>query len=112
MLDDAWDDRAELTLREKLRANERAAGAMLSAGSLASVSKNSASQSFAYGRGNVTVAEIARGWRELITCFDQVFTSFNAAGLATDDATIVVEMRARIQPVREFTKDFSGLFCV
>ena len=112
MLDDAWDDRAELTLREKLRANERAAGAMLSAGSLASVSKNSASQSFAYGRGNVTVAEIARGWRELITCFDQVFTSFNTAGLATDDATIVVEMRARIQPVREFTKDFSGLLCV
>ena len=91
------------------RANERAAGALVSGGSLASVSKNSASQSFAFGRGNVTGVEIARGWRILITHYDQVATSYATAGLATDDATVVIEMRQRLTPCREFTKDFSSL---
>lgn len=112
MLDDAYDDAQDnaLTLREQLRANERAAGSLLSGGSLASVSKNSASHSFAYGRGNITIAEIARGWRTLIDAYDQIVISFTAAGLATNDASIIAEMRLRLQPIREFTKDFTGLY--
>ena len=111
MLDDAWDDsQAEaVTLREKLRANERLAGTLVSGGSLSSVSKNSASQSFAFGRGNVTALEIARGWRTLITIFDQVYTSFAAAGETNTDTTVATEMRRRLVPCREFTNDFSGL---
>jgi hypothetical protein len=111
MLDDAWDDsQAEaVTLREKLRANERLAGTLVSGGSLSSVSKNSASQSFAFGRGNVTALEIARGWRMLITIFDQVYTSFAAAGETNTDTAVATEMRRRLVPCREFTNDFSGL---
>jgi hypothetical protein len=111
MLDDAYDDAqdAALTLREQLRASERAAGSLLSGGSLASVSKNSASHSYAYGRGNITAAETARGWRILIDTYDQVIAAFGVAGLATNDASVVAEMRLRLQPIREFTKDYTGL---
>jgi hypothetical protein len=107
MLDDAYDDSlsAGVTLREQLRTKERAAGALISGGSLASVSKNSASQSSAFGRGNVTTAEIARGWRVLIDCYD---TTANALA-STDDAAIKSEMMLRLQPVNEFTKDFTTL---
>ena len=93
MLDDAYDDSqaAAITLREQLRLNERAAGRLSSGGSLASVSKNSASHSFAYGRGTVTAIEVARGWRELIDCHD-----LTAAALSsTDDAAIKAEMLLR-----------------
>jgi len=107
MLDDAFDDAssAATPLRTQLRLNERAAGSLVSGGSLASVSKNSASQSYAFGRGNVTPAEIARGWRILIDCFDVTSTDL----ASTDDTVIKVEMQLRLQPIYEFTKDFSGL---
>lgn len=107
MLDDAYDDALSdsLPLREQLRSKERASGAVIAGGSLSSVSKNSASQSYAFGRGNVTPAEIARGWRVLIDSYDTVAASLSS----TDDAVIVAEMRLKLHPVREFTKDFTGL---
>lgn len=110
-LDDAYDDAqaATVTLREQLRLNERAAGALLAGGSLSSVSKNSASQSYAFGRGQVTTADLARGWRDLIDLYDRVFAAFSTAGSSTADSAVVAEMRLRLQPVREFTKDFSRL---
>ena len=109
MLDDAFDDAqsSAQTLRTILRTRERTAGQLVSAGSLSSVSKNNASQSYAYGNGATTAIEIARGWRELIDCFDAT-----AAALAsTDDTAIAAEMRLRLVPVREFTKDFASLHC-
>ena len=107
MLDDAFDDALATStpLRDTLRANERATGNLISGGSLASVSKNSASQSYAFGRGNITPAEIARGWRVLIDCFDTTA----AALVSTDDAAIKAEMMLRLQPVLEYVKDFVGL---
>lgn len=109
MLDDAYDDAvagAE-TLRNQLRTNERAAGLLVSGGSLSSVSRNAASHSYAFGRGNITPADIARGWRTLIDCYDLAV----ATATDTTDAAVKAEMLRRLQPVNEFTMDFGGLNC-
>lgn len=107
MLDDAYDDAVSgsTSLRDQLRAKERAAGSLVAGGSLASISRNSASHSYAFGRGNISPADIARGWRILIDLFDAVLTN------ATDASDIAVkaEMLQRLQPVNEFTKDFTLL---
>lgn len=110
MLDDAWDDApdGDYTLRDQLRANERAAGSLLAGGSLSSVSKNSASHSYAYGNGTLTIAEIARGWRTLIDLYDELFDSLDPNN---SDAEVVIVMRQRLAPVREFTKDFTMIGC-
>lgn len=109
MLDDAYDQATigdlPRPLREQLRANEATAGALVSAGSLSSVSKNAASHSYAFGYGQVTTAELARGWRTLIDLFDSTATDL----ASSVDATIKAEMMRRLQPIREFTKDFTCL---
>ncbi len=104
MLDDAWDvaPAGDDTLRDTLRGQERAAGLLVSGGSLASVSQNSVSHSYSYGGGSLTAVDIARGWRELIDLFDVV------SGSQTGDDAIYAEMKRRLVPAREFTKDFSG----
>lgn len=112
MLDDAWDHSQQTahTLREELRANETAVGNLLSQGQLASVSKNSASQSYAFsGQGTLTTADIARGWRDLINLFDRCFNLLTAAGSATTDEDVLAEMRARLSPVYQTRADISGL---
>ena len=107
MLDDAWDDAPEgaATLRETLRTRERSARANLAQGQIASVGKNSANTSFAYGTGVVTLADIARGWRHLIDLYDSVSTVL----ATTDEELLIVEMRSRLVACREFTKDFTLL---
>ena len=107
MLEDAWDDApvGTLTLRGQLRANERAAGLVVSGGSLSSISKNSSSHSYAFGSGNITATEVANTWRELIDLFDLVLASLSA----TDDEEVYAEMMRRLQPCVEFTKDFSAM---
>lgn len=111
LLDDAWDDKEadSRTLREQLRVRERQVGELISAGSINSISKNSASQTYSFaGIGVLTTAEVARAIRDLINLYDEV-----AIALSTSvDATIYNEMKLRLVPVREFTKDFSGLNCV
>ena len=109
MLEDAWDAAPEgaLTLREQLRANERAAGLVVSGGSLSSISKNQSSHSYAFGPGNITPVEVANTWRDLIDLFDTISAAYVAAGLAADDVDIYPEMNRRLVPVREFTKDFT-----
>ncbi len=107
MLDDAYDDSvsAVTTLREQLRAKERVAGSLVAGGSLSSISRNAASHSYAFGRGNITPADIAEGWRTLIDLYDLVLAT--AADIT--DAAVKAEMLLRLQPCNEFTKDFSGL---
>lgn len=109
MLDDAYDAATlgdlPKPLREQLRENETAAGRLVSAGSLSSVSKNSASQSYAFGYGHLTAVEIARAWRTLIDLFDSTATDLSSSV----DATIKAEMMRRLVPIREFTKDFTCL---
>lgn len=125
MLEDACEaaDANALTLREQLRVYEQGTGANLAAGSLASVSKGSASHSFAFSdTGTVTTAELARGWRDLINLHDQVVTDFTASGHPTENADLCAEMRYRLPTfmteeggvngsagVRESTNDYSQL---
>ena len=111
MLDDAWDAAPEgaLTLRAQLRANERTAGLIVSGGSLSSVSKNNASQSYAFGSGGITATEIANVWRELIDLYDLVADSRTTAGGDTTDDAVYPEMKRRLVAVREFTTDFSTI---
>ena len=113
MLDDAWDAAPEgaLTLREQLRTNERAAGLVVSGGSLSSVSKNNASQSYAFGSGNITATEIANVWRELIDLYDLVFDSRTTASGDTSDESVYPEMKRRLVAIQEFTQDFSTIGC-
>lgn len=102
LLEDAWDNAPEgsLTLREELRRNERAVGELLATGSVQSVSKNTASQSYAYtGNGTLTTAEVARAWRELINLFDTCSAVLTAAATAATDENIYPEMQARLLPV-------------
>ena len=112
LLDDARENAVlnGKTLREELRANERSVGALLSGGSLASVSKNSSSQSYAYGGGNLTTADVARAWRDLINCFDGSKAALIAAG-ETDpsDDLVASEMVERIQPEYAATLDMTSL---
>jgi hypothetical protein len=114
MLEDAWDAAPEgaLTLREQLRTNERAAGLVVSGGSLSSVSKNASSHSYAFGAGTITPLEIANAWRDLINLYDILFDSYTTAALDTSDEAIYAEMRRRLlTPLSEFTKDYTSLNC-
>ena len=121
LIEDAWDHAAETanTLRPELRANESAVGALLSQGQLANVSKNSASQSYAFGNnGALTTQDVAHAWRELINLFDRAESILLTAGDITagadNDAAIYAEMQARlgVGPIYRTTMDISGLRCV
>ena len=103
MLEDAWDntDNTGNRLRVELRANETSVGALVAQGQLSSVSKNSASQSYAFsGTGALTTAEVARAWRELVNLFDRAEDILEDAGDITagvdNDAAIYAEMYARL----------------
>jgi hypothetical protein len=107
MCDDAWDACADATpFREQLRIFETQAGKLVSAGSISSVSKNSASQTYGFGNGMLTAAEIARGWRQLIDLFDQTSTNLGPVS----ELEIKTEMLLSLaNGCREFTKDFTCL---
>lgn len=109
MLDDAYDDSVSSasTLRDTMRAKERAAGALVAGGSIANISRNNASHSHAFGRGNITTLEIAKAWRELIDLFDVVSASSDYSS-ATDEEK-KAEMMRRLIPVKEFFKDYTCL---
>ncbi len=115
LLDDAWDSAPETasTLRDELRRYETAVGALLSGGSIQSVGKNSANQSYAYtGNGTLTTAEVARAWRDLISLFDRCQQVLITAGTEspTDDE-IYAEMKARLRPVYQTRGDYRNLRC-
>lgn len=71
--ENAWDDApaSASSLRDQLRLMERGAASLFAAGSISSVSKNSASQSYAgSGFGRFSVAQIQQGFRMLIEMYD------------------------------------------
>lgn len=101
-MEDAWDSAPASvnTYRDELRRLEREVGLLVSKGALSSASKNSASQSYASGQGNLTTADVARAWRDLINLFDRCHQLLIDAGTAspTDDE-IYFQMRARCRSI-------------
>jgi len=116
LLEDARDGALEsaATLREELRKNERAVGAMVQYGSLQTVSKNSTSQTYAFGGGtSMTTAEVARAWRDLLNCHDGAQSALIASGIATpSDTQIYTEMMARIEPSFASSLNLENLRCI
>ena len=111
MLDDTWDaanDGAD-TLRDSLRSKEREIGELVGAGQISSVSKNSASHSYAFGDGTLTLNEIAGGWRDLINLFDYCREVIAADAQTINDDNIVAEMRARLRPCYSVQPDMRGV---
>ena len=133
-LENAWDDAPDAanTLRQQLRIQERTAQNLFSAGSIGSVSKNSASQSYAgAGFGRFSVAQIQQGFRMLIELFDQeliqtasiysyslkyptnqVSVWFTTAfpNYSTDpDPAVYAFMNRRIVPVEDYQIDLTDL---
>lgn len=101
MWDDAWDSAPTEanTFREELRKYEKHVGKLSSAGSLASVQKNSTSQTYAnYGAGNLTQVELKRAWRTLIQTFDRISASLTGP----TDETIYAQGKSELsQPCTE-----------
>lgn len=133
-LENAWDDApaSANTLRVQLRNMERNAANLFSAGSIGSVSKNSASQSYAgAGFGRFSVAQIQQGYRMLIELYDadlaetaiiykysqqyptnQRSIDFNTAfpDYSTDpDKAVYAFMKYDIQPVDNYQIDLTDL---
>ncbi len=113
LLDDAKDAAPQggLTLRESLRNAEKSVGELVANGSIANVSKNASSHSYAFsGAGSLTTAEVARAWRQLITLHDDCLASFVAAGTSEPtDAELHAEMMARLRPVYRTRLDLTLL---
>jgi len=124
-LDDAWDAAPATanSLRDQLRTFERAATRLFSAGSLASVAKNSASQAYrGPGIGSYTPVQIANVWRDLINLFDEEKIRIDAAlagGEAADaddddqpddtDESVYNAMRQRLLVITEYQVDVSEI---
>lgn len=115
MLDDAWDACPEgaNTLRQQLRDFEKEPGSLFKGGSIASVSKNSSSQTYSLpGSGRVTAQQMANGWRNLINLFDQCATDLDVSGAGDQDESIYTEMMTRLkQSVTEYFSDYSLAGC-
>lgn len=127
--ENAWDD-APLganTLREQFRIMERSAANLFSAGSIGSVSKNSASQSYAgAGFGRFSTAQIQQGYRMLIEIYDWLLIGatriFNSTGTRHDkfvalypnfaadpDGAVWDAMIVKLQPIDDYQIDLSYL---
>jgi hypothetical protein len=117
MWDDAWDSApAEAsTFRDELRKYETRVGELISTGSVSSISKNSASQTYAtYSVGTLTQVEITRGWRQLINLFDRIRSDLEALGESTTDDAIYAEGQEQLRDAEGATEcypDFSQARC-
>ncbi len=112
-LDDAWDSAPAEgnTLRDELRKYEKAATSLFSSsGSIQSVGKNSANQSYSGpGVGRYTSVQIQEAWRSLINLFDLCYVDLT--GVPSDDA-VYAEMKLRLcTPVTEAAVDISLARC-
>ena len=90
--ENAWDDcpATPRSLRDQFRLMERNAASLFASGSIGSVSKNSASQSYAgSGFGRFSVVQIQQGFRMLIELYDWLLIEetkiFNSTGTCHND---------------------------
>ena len=111
MLDDAAEAATTdaVALRAALRTCEKEIGELIRTGQIASVGKNSANQSYAFGASALTLPAIAEGWRDLINLFDRCSEVVVADGQAATDPNILAEMRARCRPIYSTRPDLTNL---
>jgi hypothetical protein len=110
MWDDAWDSAPEggATFREELRKYERRIGELISTGSVSSISKNSASQTYAtYSVGTLTQVEITRAWRQLINLFDDIAASLVACGKDSDDEAVYAAGKTELRDAGATVETFN-----
>ncbi len=125
-LDDAWDaaPQGANTLRDQLRAFEKTLSPLFNQGSLASVSKNSASQTYrGPGLGSYTTPQITKVWRDLINLYDHTLNRVNCLLNATikpnplptwwpadnTDNTLYGFMKYRLVECSEYSMDMTYL---
>jgi hypothetical protein len=87
-LDDAWSraPSAANSLREQLLADKLEAYARIKQGTIASVGKNSANQSYrGYGPGSLTLVQIVEALGSLISFYDQLKQKITDEFLASAD---------------------------
>src|SRR5579862_879288 len=119
-LDDAWDASPQEanSLRGQLRTFEKQVTTLFSQGSIASVGKNSANQSYrGPGLGSFTPAQLQYLWRRLINLFDSTKNEVDAEIALPDtqapandqDPVIYGRMMLQLQPVTEYQPDMTDL---
>ena len=106
--ENAWDDCAATpaSLRDQLRLMERSAASLFASGSIGSVSKNSASQSYAgAGFGRFSVAQIQQGYRMLIELYDTALTECNCLWNAAQQYPLSTRAQWFVQKYPTFPAD-------
>ena len=111
MAEDAWDNAplGAFTYREELRRNEFYVGGMFGIGQLSSLTKNGASQAYAFGNYTLPAPEIARGWRDLINSFDSCQQILTNAGASITDEAVYAEMKSRLWAIDSMQTDLTTL---
>jgi hypothetical protein len=102
MLVFAWNRAKDTanTLRDQLTAEMLTAQSLVSAGSLATVAKNSTSQAYkGFGAGADTQSEIRDAWVDLIALYDQVKNELTNAFTASADFDYTVPADFDFDPV-------------
>lgn len=90
LLNRAWNSAKDSvgTLRPQFLSEQASALELVSVGSISSVGKNSANQSYStYGPGRITAAQLVESWSRLIADYDVTKTTLIAA-FATGSVTI------------------------
>lgn len=112
-LDDAWDaakavSQSSPDLRAQLRSNETGARKNIAGGTIASVTANGRSTTFASpGPRSNSPDDIREAWRDLVDLYDQCAIDLES----TAPAIIYTEMMSRLVDVTEFQSDYSEAGC-
>lgn len=97
------------TLVLSLTAAANAALDAVKGGTLSNVSGNGHSIAWATGGSSADASDFAEGISRLLELYDSSRADLVTSGVASPtDAQIYAEMKDRLVPVREITKDFSG----
>lgn len=101
-LNDAWESAADAanTLRGQIVVNQVNALALVKQGSIASVGKNSANQSYkTYGPGSLTQVQIVEAWGNLLAFYDQIKSKLTSEFEASADFEYSVPAGYDFDPV-------------
>jgi hypothetical protein len=116
-LNDAWQRAGDAanSLREIIVSSQVAALSLVKLGSIASVGKNSANQSYSgYGPGKLTHVQIVEAWGNILSLYDQIKSKVTAEFVASADFDFTEPSGFDYDPVcydlltRTFTQQSAG----